>query len=306
MIFGGSSLDAQRGKGGVDDEKTKSPIFDIFGDKKDDGGGGDFSCREEDENGQFCFTQQVYFVNLEFEDEIDPETGIREAILPCDLHVGVSIEGLDEITFISLSDNIYYNYVEATATDTDFESFFWGPIKICFDANDIYDLLNYNPNISCNDADPFTEAIIGEISISFDIYCKDPLGGMTPVDNCDSGFDFLEDYTYGGDLYDECSFEIIQDYEICCKSLKKGLDESEEIKTRVSFQDSELSVAGSKLNDIHYNIYSINGILHSSGKIDNTDTKHHTIRDLNLENGIYILVLMSEGAQSSHKFVSFR
>lgn len=293
IIFGGVPLDAQqtsrKGKDGNGGGEVKSPIFSDI-ESKGNGGG---NCSSEDRNGQFCFSQRVNFVNLEFEDEINAETGIREAILPCDLHVGASIEGLEEITFISLSDNEHYEFHEAT---DDYEAFYKGSIGICFDASIIYNLINYNPKAECDSPRP-----IGDISISFDLYCNS-LNGMTQVDNCDSDFDFLEDYTYGGDTYDDCSFEIIQNFNICCNENKK----SKEIKIRISYKGSELNVEGSELNDVHYKIYSINGDLKSSGILDNANRKHTTIQNQYLENGIYILVLTSEETQSSHKFVSFR
>ena len=290
LIFWGSVVSAQTGTllgkpkvrpGGYDSNTQKIP------------------CNGPNEAGQICFESPVTFASLDF---------------PCDLYAGLVFGDLGTI-YTSLSDNsMDYDYYEG---DFYVQPHYSANINFgCLDAKDVYSMLHSEElkNLYCESDDI---EYIGSISITIEIYCN-TRNGMVPVDYCEN-YDLFNNlaYDYSFDtgtevIYNDisgssvdCSLGIRTGLDVCCiEEVDPALSDGNIID--VSYQESEIRIDGNQLNNTFYQVYNVNGILQSSGQLDNVNFSQHTISDLYLKNGIYILILKGEGLQTSHKFVSFR
>ena len=286
LIFGGSLASAQ------------TPI-QIFGKKIKTNAGGpaesSYDCTGMNRDGEFCFSTQFYFSSLDF---------------PCDLYVGLTVEGIGETIFTSLSgDNIGYEYLEATG---DYGELYEAKIELaCISSEKIHSVFNM-PIIDGKDCikNNGVPKTIGFLNLHYDIYCKNDKGIMVPVNPCEDFSDFI--YNTNESLED-CSFRHSSGFNVCCEAADlpeiidvspRSLDESREVE--ISFQGSAIIIEGSKLKGAKYQIYGINGSFQVSGTLENSNSKIYTINNVSLNNGIYIIVINAEGHQSSHKLVSFR
>jgi len=290
---------------GQDTEVDEKPKNKIFGKIKTNGGGGpddSHFCMSTNEDGEYCFSMNAYFSSLDF---------------PCDLYAGISIDGISGTTFTSLSEVDYTYYAE---TDQD-EAGYLGNVELgCFSMSSIYSAMGITSLF--DDKDCYDNSLvrgypetIGRIKITYEIYCKTD-EGMIPVDYC-KDYEEFEDVVYGSEEpIDDCSLGFSETIKICCEGINPNESASEGARVslnesnteiEVSFQNSEVIIEGVTTSQLYYQIFNLSGILMEKGSLsESQNTKIYSIRDVELDNGIYVLVINTGRNQYSQKFVSFR
>jgi len=295
LIFGGGLVNGQ----GVVSLDGLDP-GSVFKKPRESSGGGEIDieifeeCVPKNENGEYCFSLNSYFASLDF---------------PCDLYAGLTIEGLNETKYMPISDSDFTFY-EATEFNPDFYA-----VTLDFACYGSLPSILNQPFI--NDEDCIkngTRISLGTLSVTVDIYCKNELGEMIPVDLCENYDDFKQIFVFASENIVNCSLSISGGIDICCEGSVLDQEDHFDVSPRssniidinVCYKYPNLKIQGKHLNGTNYRLYSIDGLFLLSGNIDNHNFNSYSINDIHLESGIYIISLIKNGKKSSYKFTSFK